>query len=325
MVGEDGRLVVQPVGVELLDGAADRAMEVPAPLREQALVGRVLDHRVLEDVFRLGKEARLVDELQSLQRHEVVLDLLRDLGDPPQDVQPELPADGGRGLHGALDRIIETVQPRANDVVDSAGKLDLSAPGPDEAAVLSHQETPFPERGDDLLDEQRVPLGLVLDAPDQIRRHGAGTEQGADHPLHVGLAEEVEADLAVVRLVRPGNDVARTKGRQRQHAKSGEAVDQRGEVLLGRLVDPLHVLDDEDVRPALAAREGERADRLEGLLPLVLRVQVSERGLRARQAPELAEKGQGGRARRRGAGGSREACPRSGGGCRLPRSRSSRS
>ena len=69
VVGEDGRLLLELVGVEVLDGspmAACRALR----RWQQALVGDVLDDRVLEGVLLLGEEL-LVDELQVLERGEV--------------------------------------------------------------------------------------------------------------------------------------------------------------------------------------------------------------------------------------------------------------
>ena len=56
----------QTIGEQVFDRAADRAMELLPPLDEQASVGHVLDHRVLEDVGGFRQPPLLVDDLQRL-------------------------------------------------------------------------------------------------------------------------------------------------------------------------------------------------------------------------------------------------------------------
>jgi hypothetical protein len=54
VMGQLGVVLGQAVRVQILDGAAHGAVQLLAPLHEQAAVGDVLDDGVLEDVRRVG-------------------------------------------------------------------------------------------------------------------------------------------------------------------------------------------------------------------------------------------------------------------------------
>ena len=51
-----------------------RAWQHPPPLLEQAPVGHLMGERVLEGVFELGEQARLVEELGRLQVREAAME-----------------------------------------------------------------------------------------------------------------------------------------------------------------------------------------------------------------------------------------------------------
>ena len=99
---------------------------------------------MLEAVLELRVEPGLVDELESLERVEVVADLGGPLGDARQDGQREPAADHRRGLGRALDVIVEAIEPRADDVLHGARELDLGAGAPDERAVAHGDEPVLP-------------------------------------------------------------------------------------------------------------------------------------------------------------------------------------
>ena len=60
----------QAVGIQTLEGADDRPVQRLSALRQEAPVGDVVGQGVLEHVLELGKQARLVHELRSLQAPE---------------------------------------------------------------------------------------------------------------------------------------------------------------------------------------------------------------------------------------------------------------
>ncbi len=98
------------------------------------------------------------------------------------------------------------------------------------------------------------------------------------------LAEQVEGDLRVVGLVRPAHGVAGALGCQQEDRDTGETGRHEGEVVLGDLVDPLEIFQNQHMEPSLSPDQGQRPDRLERLLSLVLRVQMLERLVRAGEA-----------------------------------------
>ena len=103
MVGQPFDLLGHPVPSERLQGLDDAGMERPPPLLEQAAVGHLVREGVLEGVFELGKEARLVEELGRLQvRQAAVERLLGHVGNGLEQGQGYLCADDGRGLQQAL-------------------------------------------------------------------------------------------------------------------------------------------------------------------------------------------------------------------------------
>src|SRR5947208_2244606 len=99
----------ETIGVEILDGVAHGAVQFFAPLHQEAVVGDVLDHCVLEDVGRLRQEALLVDDLERLELAQEAVDLGRQPGDPLQQPDEELPADHRRELDGPVDHLGQAI------------------------------------------------------------------------------------------------------------------------------------------------------------------------------------------------------------------------
>ncbi len=59
-------VVSQAVGIELFDRIPDGLMKFFPPLYQEAVIRHILDHRVFENISRLGKQPLLVDNLQRL-------------------------------------------------------------------------------------------------------------------------------------------------------------------------------------------------------------------------------------------------------------------
>jgi len=175
-------VVGEAIGIELFDRATDRAVELLPTLDEQALVGDVLDYRVLEDVGRLGQEPLLVDDLQRLQLLEETLQLARESRDPLEQPAEELTADHRGELHGALALLAEPVQARHDDVAD--GVRDRGVPDRShdaKAAVVTLEDAEVQERLGDFLDEERDALGLVEQGPRHVGREPLDAEHPAGH------------------------------------------------------------------------------------------------------------------------------------------------
>ena len=67
MVRQAFDLLGHPVPGERLQGLDDAGMQHPPPLLQEAAVGHLVRQGVLEGVFVLGEQARLVEELGRLQ------------------------------------------------------------------------------------------------------------------------------------------------------------------------------------------------------------------------------------------------------------------
>src|SRR5207245_10207487 len=104
--------LLEATGVDLLDRRTDQRVQATPLGLEQRGVGDVLGQRVLEDVLELAEAALLVDQLDSLELAQALLELLLEIGDAFEERQRELAADDGRRLHGPLLRVRESVQAR---------------------------------------------------------------------------------------------------------------------------------------------------------------------------------------------------------------------
>ena len=126
---------------------------------------------------------------------------------------------------------------------------------------------PVPRRGGELLGEEGVALGAAGDLLDD-----AGGQVGAD-PAHDAAQVGVRAAGRARRGSRAGRrdhtvsapgegvpavDVVAAPGGEQPDAVGAAAGEEEGEQLAGRLVGPVHVLDDDEHRPA-AAEVGEGA------------------------------------------------------------------
>src|SRR5215468_9194633 len=105
-------VIRDPIRIELLERVGDGAMQRAAALAQEAVIGDVLDDRVLEDVRRLLQRPLLVDELEALQLAEQLLETLAHLRHATQQAHEELASDNRRDLHRALAVLTEPIQPR---------------------------------------------------------------------------------------------------------------------------------------------------------------------------------------------------------------------
>ena len=84
VVGEEAVELLQTVGEEHFDRGRHLAVQLSAALQQDALVGRLLDQGVLEDVLELGVAGLLAHELARLKIGEVLVELPLRLGDGGQ-------------------------------------------------------------------------------------------------------------------------------------------------------------------------------------------------------------------------------------------------
>ncbi len=121
-----------------------------------------------------------------------------------------------------------------------------------------------------------------MDDAEELGRKRPGPEETRHHRFDLALTEKVKRDLPVVGLVRPPYAVPRPVGRDEQRRNGSEAIHQEREIVLGSIVDPVQVLLDDDQGPTVGTGGGESAKRLEGLLPLLLGLEMPQRRVNAR-------------------------------------------
>src|SRR5262249_1488076 len=132
----------------------------------------VVRQGMLEHVGELWVERPLVDKLNRLQLAEVAVELSLELGRPIQQAHRELASDHGGGLEGPSWLLLQTSQRSHDHFLDSVRDGDhLALPREDVAVVVTvgaPKRTRLQERLDDLLDEERVALGLGGDDLPQV-------------------------------------------------------------------------------------------------------------------------------------------------------------
>ena len=184
----------------------------------------------------------------------------------PGRIAPDLREDLARGFppehRGHLEQppgvLGEPVDPRQEHLLDRVRR------GARRADLLLLGGVPR-----QLLEEERVALGLREDAPGDGVGRFLRRQEGGDHAEALLDRERLQRDLGHVRPVRPGRPVAGAIGEDEQQGHARQALDGGAE-RLGRRVDPVQVLDGDDERARPAAVRAHPAEDLEG--PALYRV-----------------------------------------------------
>ncbi len=277
MVGELLRVVGEAVGVDLLDGEPHRAVQLPASLLEQALVGHVLDEGVLEDVGRLGRQRELVDDLELLELGQELGEPLGEPGHPLEEPAEELTPDDRRELHGPLAVLAEPVQARHDDALDGVGHVQGARAFRDPIAIALAPQDPEVEQGlGDLLDEQGHAVRLLQQGRAEGGRQLGRPEQVPGHGDRVRLGERVQGDQGVEAAGGHRRRVAHPVGQDQHERHAHHRVGHGGEVLLGARVAPVQVLEHQHQRPQARPAERQGAKGLEALLAARARLHVED-------------------------------------------------
>jgi hypothetical protein len=99
MVRQTFDLLAHPVGRERLEGLDNAPVQHPPPFQQEAAVGYLVRQGVLEGVFQLGEQARLIQKLRRLQvRQAAVQRRLGYVGNGPQQGEGHVRANHRSGL-----------------------------------------------------------------------------------------------------------------------------------------------------------------------------------------------------------------------------------
>ena len=188
-------------------------VELGSLLLGERLVGGVADEGVAEAegvaeeaACPVGAHELAADHVRQAGVQLVASRLVEQLVDrgPPEDAP-----DDGCPLHDRPVAGCQPVQPRGDEGGDGRGHGNAGqVAGHDPAAALLAQHAVVDEHRDQLLDEERVALGGVADAPSQADVQPGLADELRDQLLRLDLAERLEQDGRGVELAaapgRPG-------------------------------------------------------------------------------------------------------------------------
>jgi hypothetical protein len=212
---------------------------------EQAVVGRVLDQRMLEAVGRLSAGALGDEEVRAGEPVErgVEGDVV-DLADSAQQRVGEISPEHSADLRDFA-RFAKPVEPRRERLLkrrrDRLQAADLAA---------------LEQKARDFLDEQRHPAGARAHALDHLSAQRMASGEFADHPHDVGAIERAQRDDAVVGAQAPGRAKFGPRGRKDEQRRLRAALGEGLHQVERRRVGPVQVLEREGDR--LRARPGEK-------------------------------------------------------------------
>ena len=175
----------QTLGKEPLDGLRGTFMQAPPPLQQHSIVGDFLRQGVLEGVFQLREQARLIEELRRLQVRQAPLH-----GRPGDSAMAcrsaagHLRADDCSRLEELFLLRGQAVDTRRQHRLHGGGHLNARERlGQTIGPALAHQHLGFHQRPHTLFQKE----GIALGAGDQERREGrqAGvvSQQGLEQRL----------------------------------------------------------------------------------------------------------------------------------------------
>ena len=198
--------------------------------------------------------------------------------DRREEGRGELPAQDRGGLEDALRLLGQAVDARGEDAVHGVWDRETC------------HESLVADRPSQLLEEERIALGLVEDQPGE---RVTGVRDGQDRPDDreaLVRRQPPERELGRKRPIAPGRPVAGAIGGDQQDGHPDEALGEEREALLGRPVHPVKVLDLQHERLLAAPAQAQLSQGLEG--PRLddfraERLQPARRVLPAEQAKEI--------------------------------------
>jgi len=175
-----------------------------------ALVGDFLGQGVSEGVDRFRPAALEVEKLEARQLVKQRLDVVVPIPDGPEEGQADLPPEDRRGLQEPFRGRGETLDSGQEDFLDRVGHR------PERLAVGHHARQ--------LLQEERVSLGLVQDETGERLGDALWIEDGVDYPQPVRVWQRLERHLRRIRALHPGRPVTGPVGRHEHGRSSQEAL-----------------------------------------------------------------------------------------------------
>jgi hypothetical protein len=271
-------VLVDAVGVEALEGLGHASVDRRAPLVQQRLVGHLLGGRVFEAVAGLTRELHRLQQLEALQLIEAFREVRvgsLHLGQPHEHPRGNLASHHRGEPQEVPRRRLEPIDPAADDGLHRLGQRELVGGAAQlDASALAPQRALLRQRRADLLDEERIAAGPLVDALRELVRRMAGAETMRHQLAGRGPRHRLEPhDLRLERA--PPERVVRAVVDDDQDPVLGDLAREADQGRLGRLVGPMPVLEVQQhgalQRKPLIHRDHRLLDRLRQRLLLHLR------------------------------------------------------
>ena len=198
MVRQAFDLLGHPLGRERLEGLDQARVQHPPPLQQEAAVGHLVRQGMLEGVFRLGEQARLIQELGRLEvRQAAVQRLLGQVRNGLEQGQGHLGANDGSRLEEPLLLRRQPVDARRQHGLHRGRHLNgrqrlRQAIGPG----FAHQHPGLHQGAHALLQKEGVALGARNQELLEGRQTGVVPQQGLQELVGAGRAAAGRAAVA---------------------------------------------------------------------------------------------------------------------------------
>jgi len=268
-------LLREPLRVQRLDRLHDASVQSSPPVLQDAPVGHLVRERMLEGVFEVREDARLVQELGGLKMTQSPTKVvLGRIGDYLQQREGHiLPNDRG-GLEKTLVLGRQAIDAGGEDGLRRRRDLPrLRGLGYPVRPTRPDEHLRLDERPHTFFQEERVPLGATNQGPPERLEGRILAEQGRQQLLGTLGRQGIDAQLEVVGLAPPPMLVLGSVVGEEQDTGGGQTVHETVEQRLGLGVDPVEVLDDQQQGLDLALPEQQALDRLEGLPSALRRIE----------------------------------------------------
>ena len=249
MQGQHFGLVLHADSESAPQSLGNSRVDVLATAAQQALVGRVLDQRMLEHVGRIRESASPKKDLcfGKARQRAFQLESL-DWSDRFQQCVRKLAPDCRTDLTGLLDAL-EPVEARHQRIVQGRRNRERrERAGERVMSFLTDQETRFQHHFGQFLDEQRdaVCLGDYL-LVHFVRKAKSLGDIGDQRAASLST-EAVEIDRGAMRDLAPMCLEFGTMGHDHQPPQVGDALGDQIHQFARRWVDPVRILDDKQNR-----------------------------------------------------------------------------
>ncbi len=205
MVRQAFDLLGHPVRGERLQGLDNAGVQHPPPLLQQTAVGHLVRQGVLEGVFVLGEQARLVEELGRLEVRQAAMQRRpRAARQWPAAAARAPPCQSPRRSGGGVSPPGQAVDARRQHRLHrgwhlKAGERLRQAIGP----RLAHQHPGLHQGAHALFQKEGIALGARNQELLERRQAGVVPEQGLQEFVGAGRRQRVEPQLGVVGLAAP--------------------------------------------------------------------------------------------------------------------------